>query len=108
METNFSKWLGSMPLRQYKELRENIIRITGISGQAFWLWQQGKREPSEINNIRIAYYAMTNDKPKYMADDIFPSPKLVTDQDGIKYIHAKIRVNNSMHEMEERYVVYNQ
>lgn len=107
METKISSWLGSLTVRQFNYVREGIMRITGISKQAFWFWYKGEREPSEINNIRIAYYALKNDLPKYMADDIFPSDDLIVGDDGTQFIHAQVRVNGST-KKEERYVVYNQ
>lgn len=108
METVFSKWIGSLTVNQYREAREEISRILGISKQAFWFWTKGKREPSEINNIRIAYYAQQNGLPNYMADTITVNNKLIEDNAGNKYIRANIRINNNFQKQEERYVVYNQ
>ena len=108
METKISSWLGSLTVRQFNYVREGIMRITGISKQAFWFWTKGKREPSEINNIRIAYYAQQNGLPNYMSDTITVNNKLIEDNAGNKYIRANIRINNNFQKQEERYVVYNQ
>lgn len=108
METKISNWLGAIPVRRYNDVRDDLMRLTGVTKQAFWFWYIGEREPSEINNIRIAYYAMKNDLPKYMGKDIVPSEELVPGDDGAMFIHAKVRVNGSTSKMEERYVVYNQ
>lgn len=106
METTISKWLGALPVRKYNEMRENFIRQTGVTKQTLWFWYSGQREPSEINNIRIAYFAIKNDLPAYMPKNIIPFSELTTDETGQEYIHAKVRVNSKLSEMEERYVVY--
>lgn len=103
VETDFSKWLGTISLRDYKQAKEGLIRATGVSKQAFRLWENGVKSPSLINEIRIAYYALVNGIKAYKPGEITPDEKIITDK-GVKYIHASLTVSKNL--TEERYVVY--
>lgn len=103
VETDFSKWLGAISFREYKQVREDLIRATGVTPQAFRLWENGKKKPSLINDIRIAYYAVKNGIQAYKPGEIKPDHELITDK-GIQYIHALLTVSKNL--TEDRYVVY--
>lgn len=105
MVTLFSDWIGAIPVRKYKDVRDGVIRATGISRQSFHNWTTGLYEPSEHSNIRIAYYAQKFDLPPYMPNSIKVDYELETGKDGNKYIHARVN-NNNLSKKEDRYVFY--
>lgn len=62
----FSEWIGSVPMRDYKDLRDQIMQATGVSTAAYSQWVLGKSAPTEKNRVEIAMIAF-----RYNGSQIF-------------------------------------
>ena len=64
----FSEWIGSIPMRDYKDLRDQIMQATGVSTAAYSQWVLGKSDPTGKNRVAIATIAYRYNKSQVFDD----------------------------------------
>ena len=61
-KTEFERWINSIPIGDYPEIRKQIMEATGVSRVTFSAWQNGKSTPSFENKALITRIAHEYDQ----------------------------------------------
>ena len=57
MATEFSKWVGNLPHKDYETIRKKIMDATGVSSAAYSMWYRGENNPDMEKQLAIAEIA---------------------------------------------------